>query len=130
MKSFIEFDINDLGSIAFVGESVLSTLQKPIISITIIDKNKVTLSHRNILLSNKTVFTPQKIKTIALDELSSKAVLCYEAAPENITFLAWEFVSPYDRILDLEVTGSKINKLQFIGSDRLLFDLDGQIKIV
>jgi hypothetical protein len=101
MKSFIEFDINDLGSIAFVGESVLSTLQKPIISITIIDKNKVTLSHRNILFSNKTFFTPQKIKAIALDELNSKAVFCYEAAPENITFLAWEFVSPYDRILDL-----------------------------
>ena len=38
-------------------------------------------------------------------------------------------MSPYDRILDMQVTGKKINKLQFVGSDKLFFDLDGQLKL-
>jgi hypothetical protein len=65
-----------------------------------------------------------------VDELSSKVVFCYETNSEIITFLAFEFVSPYDRILDMQVTGKKINKLQFVGSEKLFFDLDGELKFV
>jgi hypothetical protein len=43
--------------------------------------------------------------------------------------LAWGFASPNDRILDIQVNGKKINKIQFVGPDKLLFDVDGKITI-
>ncbi len=48
IQSFTMFDVNDLGSIAFVGENILSTSEQPIFYITVIDKNKGTLFHRQI----------------------------------------------------------------------------------
>jgi hypothetical protein len=130
VHSFIMFDANDLGSIAFVGESVLSTPEQPILSVTVIDKNKGTLFHRNISPNNNNAITPQMFKGIAIDELNSKVVIGYEKTPESITFLAWGFVSPYDRILDIQLTGKQLNKIQFVGPDKLLFVVDGKVTIV
>jgi hypothetical protein len=69
-------------------------------------------------------------KGIAIDELNSKVVICYQNAHENITFLAWKFVTPNDKILDMQVAGKNINKIQIVGTDKLLFDVDGKITIV
>ncbi len=52
IKSFIMFDANDLGSIAFFGESLLSTFEQPMFYVTVIDKNKGTLFYHKISLDN------------------------------------------------------------------------------
>ena len=93
--------------------------------VTAIDKNKGTLFHRNFSPDNKNAITPQIFKGITIDELNSKIAIGYQSTLEKITFLAWGFVFPDDPILDIPVTAKQLNKIQFVGPEKLLFDVDG-----